>query len=128
LTGAGLDLLLRPRRRATSQGVGEGRLWMEVKCTTLVCNGVARFPNPATARGTRHLRTLIDLVETGEEAAICFVAQRGDARAFRLLEEVDSLFAATLIDARAADVRVHAYRCRVTQRGVTLHEEIQILA
>ncbi len=116
--GGRLDLLLRREGR---------RLWMEVKCTTLVRNGVARFPDPATARGTRHLRTLIDLVEAGEEAAICFVAQRGDARAFRLLEDVDPLFAATLTEARVAGVQVRACRCRVTQRGVSLHEEIPVL-
>jgi sugar fermentation stimulation protein A len=97
--GGRLDLLLRREGR---------RLWMEVKCTTL-------------------LRTLIDLVEAGEEAAICFVAQRGDARAFRLLEDVDPLFAATLTEARVAGVQVRACRCRVTQRGVSLHEEIPVL-
>lgn len=125
--GGRLDLLLvrGASRGATSQS--EHRLWMEVKCTTLVRNGVARFPDPATVRGARHLRTLIDLARSGEQAAICFVAQRGDAKAFRPLADIDRLFVETLAEARAAGVRAHAYRCRVTQRGIWLHEEIPIL-
>jgi len=116
--GGRLDLLLRR---------GDRLRYVEVKCTTLVRNRVARFPNPATARGTRHLRTLIDLVRDGHEAAVCFVAQRTDARAFRTLPEVDPDFATALREARAAGVRAHAYRSRVTARGIWLHEEIPIL-
>jgi len=116
--GGRLDLLLRR---------GERRLWMEVKCTTLARNGELRFPDPATARGTRHLRTLIDLVKSGEQAAICFVGQRGDARAFRPLADIDSLFVETLAEARSVGVRAYAFRCRVTQRGVWVHEEIPLL-
>ncbi len=103
------------------------RLWMEVKCTTLVRNGVARFPDPATARGERHLRLLIRLVEQGAEAAICFVAQRPDARAFRTLADVDPKLSAALADARAAGVRCHAYRCSVSRRGIWLAGEIPVL-
>lgn len=113
-----LDLLLRR---------GQRRLWMEVKCTTLVRNGVARFPDPATARGVRHLRTLTALARDGEASAICFVAQRSDARAFKPLDSVDPALTAALAGARAAGVRCHAYRCRVTHRGVWLWEEIPVL-
>jgi sugar fermentation stimulation protein A len=126
--GGRLDLLLSPRRGAASQAKqSDHRRYVEVKCTTLVRNGVARFPNPATARGTRHLHTLIDLVREGHEAAICFVAQRSDARAFQTLPDVDPDFAATLAEARAAGVLCHAYRARVTQTAVWLHEQIPIL-
>lgn len=116
--GGRLDLLLTR---------GGRRLWMEVKCTTLARNGEVRFPDPATARGTRHLRTLIDLVQLGDDAAICFVGQRGDARAFRALADVDPLFVETLAAARTAGVRAYAYRCRVTQRGVWLRDEVPLL-
>lgn len=45
--GGRLDLLLRPRRGVASRGVGEGRLWVEVKCTTMVRNAPAsRTPPP----------------------------------------------------------------------------------
>jgi sugar fermentation stimulation protein A len=118
IDGGRLDLLLQR---------GERRLWMEVKCTTLVRNGVARFPNPATARGARHVRALTALARSGEDAAICFVAQRSDARAFRTLEDVDPDFVAALEQARAAGVRCHAYRARVSQRAVTLLDEIPVL-
>lgn len=113
-----LDLLLRRGRR---------RLWLEVKCTTLVRGGIARFPDPATARGVRHLEALRERVSAGDEAAICFVAQRADARAFRTLPTVAPAFSAALARARAAGVRCHAYRCHVTLQGATLWEAIPVL-
>lgn len=116
--GGRLDLLLRR---------GGDRLWMEVKCTTLVVNGVARFPDPATARGARHLRALTEIARAGEAAAICFVAQRPDARAFRTLDAVDPAFSSALREARAAGVRCRAYRCAVGQRRLRLAGLIPIL-
>jgi sugar fermentation stimulation protein A len=116
--GGRLDLLLRR---------GGRRLWLEAKCTTLVVNGVARFPNPATERGRRHLRTLTEMVRAGEQAAVCFVAQRSDGRRFGTLPRVDPEFADLLAEARAAGVRCHAYRCRVSPRGVRLWDEIPVL-
>lgn len=116
--GGRLDLLLTREDR---------RLWMEVKCTTLVRNGIARFPDPATARGARHLRTLAQLARQGEEAAVCFMAQRPDARALCTLASVDPRLTAALADARAAGVRCHAYRCRVSRRGIWLAREIPVL-
>ncbi len=127
IDGGRLDLLLSRGAASRNGSRGARRLWMEVKCTTLARNGEVRFPDPATARGTRHLRTLIHLVRSGDEAAICFVGQRGDAKAFRPLADIDPLFVETLAEARAAGVRAHAYRCRVTQRGVWLHEEVPLL-
>ncbi len=118
VAGGRLDLLLRR---------GPDRLWMEVKCTTLVRNRVARFPDPATARGRRHLEELIKLARAGEGAAIIFVAQRSDARTFRTLPGVDPELTALLAEARAAGVRCRAYRARVTQRGVWLGDEIPVL-
>lgn len=113
-----LDLLLVRNGR---------RLWVETKCTTLVRNGVARFPDPATERGRRHLERLISLVRAGEEAALCFVVQRADAHAYRTLDGIDPAFTATLQRARAAGVRCHAYRCFVSRRRTWILDEIPIL-
>ncbi len=118
--GGRLDLLLR--ESATGRP-----LWLEAKCTTLVTNRVARFPKPATPRGRRHLRSLTELARAGERTAVCFVAQRSDAHAFRTLDQVDPEFTQLLAEARAAGVRCHAYRSRVTQRGIWLWDEIPIL-
>jgi len=89
--GGRLDALLRR---------GRERRWVETKCTTLVRNGLARFPDPATARGRRHLETLAGLAGAGDGAAVVFVAQLGDARAFRTLDDLDPAFTAALDRAR----------------------------
>ena len=62
---------------------GAPRLLVEAKSVTLVREGVGLFPDAPTARGTRHLRELIDVVRGGGRGAVVFVVQRDDARVVR---------------------------------------------
>jgi sugar fermentation stimulation protein A len=91
------------------------RLALEVKSVTLVENGVALFPDAVTARGARHVRELGDLARRdGWEAAVLFVLQRDDAHRIEAARSIDPAFATALAEARAAGLRVHGRRCRVT--------------
>ncbi len=105
------------------------RLALEVKSVTLVVDGVAKFPDAVTARGTRHMRGLAALAQTpGWHAAVLFVAQRADVAAVTAAPEIDPAFAAALAAARAAGVRVLARRCRVGLAGVGLAEVVPVVA
>jgi sugar fermentation stimulation protein A len=106
---------------------GEGGLCLlETKSVTLVEAGLALFPDAPTLRGVRHLRTLVGARAEGRHAAVVFVVQRGDARAFACNEPADPLFARTLREAAAAGVRVYAYRYRVTPQEIRLAEQIPV--
>lgn len=102
------------------------RLWVETKSVTLVEDGVARFPDAPTARGTRHLRELMAAVEAGDRAAAVFVVQRPDAVAFAPHTAADPAFGATLLAVSAAGVQVLAYRCQVTPEGAAISGEIPV--
>ena len=104
----------------------EGVCWVETKSVTLVADGVARFPDAPTARGSRHLRELLAIVQQGQRAAVAFIVQREDACAFAPAASVDPLFAQTLAQAASAGVEVWAYVCRVTMTDILLDHAIPI--
>lgn len=112
------DLLLGGRGR---------RLLLEVKSATLVEGGVALFPDAPTERGRRHLEKLIAARRRGFDAGVLFVIQRPDARALSPHWEADPQFARALCRAAEAGVRVLAYRCRVTTRGVALTRAVPVI-
>jgi sugar fermentation stimulation protein A len=103
-----------------------GRLWVETKSVTLVEDGIARFPDAPTQRGRRHLEAMVHAVERGDEAAVLFVVQRPDARAFEPHTEADPDFARALRQALLTGVRVLACRCRVTEDEISLDAFIPV--
>jgi sugar fermentation stimulation protein A len=103
-----------------------GRCWVETKSVTLVEKGIARFPDAPTERGQRHLRAMVCAVEQGDQAAVLFVVQRPDARAFGPHAEADPDFAQALRQALAAGVAVLACRCHVSEEEITLDEFIPV--
>ena len=108
-----LDFKLEhPRRRD---------LFVEVKSVTLVVDGVGRFPDAPTQRGTRHVRSLEAMVRDGGRAMLLFIAQRADVRSVEAAMEIDPAFAAALADARSAGVELRAARFRLSADGRARH-------
>ena len=103
-----------------------GTCWVEAKSVTLVDPGVARFPDAPTARGVRHLRELSAAVRRGERAAVAFVVQRPDARRFAPHDRADPAFGAALREAAAAGVGVYAWACTVSQREITIADQLVV--
>jgi sugar fermentation stimulation protein A len=112
-----LDLLLeRP----------SGRCYIETKSVTLVERGLGLFPDAPTTRGVKHLHSLEQAIVSGSRAAVVFVVQREDATAFSTNDAADPEFSLALREAMARGVEAYAYRCRVTEREITLSEELPI--
>ena len=108
--------------------LGNGGLcYVEVKSVTLVEDGVGLFPDAPTTRGARHMEALMEAKEQGHRAAVIFVVQREDARAFAPNVPADPLFAETLRRANAAGVEVYAYRCRVSTEEVAMTDSLPVL-
>ncbi len=104
-----------------------GVCWLEVKSVTLVEAAVAQFPDAPTERGSRHLRELVAAREAGGVAAVAFIVQRDDARAFRPRDETDPVFGNTLRAAHRAGVDVFAVSCRVSHQSVTLAAPLTVV-
>jgi len=75
---------------------GKHQCYVEVKNVTLGEKGVAYFPDAVTERGTKHLRTLLNLKRKGYRSVMCFVIQREDCELFRPADDIDSVYGKTL--------------------------------
>ncbi len=106
---------------ALEGGSEGGRYFIEAKSVTLVEKGVALFPDAPTQRGRRHLGELVRATGEGHQAAVVFVVQRDDAVSFSPHEKADPAFGQALREAAQAGVEVYAYKCRVSEREVTLN-------
>lgn len=99
---------------------------LEVKGVTLEKDGVCAFPDAPTQRGARHLQGLRRAVEEGFDAYVLFVIQMADVAYFRPHSETDPAFAAALVDAAAAGVRILAYDCAVTETTMALRKPVEV--
>jgi len=104
-----------------------GECYVEVKSVTLLEGTTARFPDAVTGRGQRHMQELMRAVEAGHRAAVVFVVQRSEARAFSPADGIDPLYGAWLRRAAARGVEVLAYRARVSARSIRIAERVPCL-
>jgi len=113
-----IDLLL--------EDSGKGLCYVEVKSVTLVQEGQARFPDAVSARGTKHLRELMAMVEAGHRAVIFYCIQRGDATSFVSADDIDLEYGATLWEAVAACVEALAYEAMVTIEAIEVSKRVPV--
>ena len=102
--------------------------YLEVKnVTAAVSGGVALFPDAVSTRGTRHLRELMRVVDSGARAALCFCVQRGDVGEVRPADDIDPEYGRALREAIAGGVEVLAYRARVSPREIRLQRPLPVV-
>ena len=118
-----LDFLLEAAAPADRP---DGGCYLETKSATLVVDGVAMFPDAPTARGVKHLHSLMAARAAGYRAAVVFVVQRSDAGAFAPHDAADPLLGAALREAVAGGVAVYAYRCRVDETAIALADALPV--
>jgi sugar fermentation stimulation protein A len=106
------------------------RTFVEVKSVTLRDRAGARralFPDAVTARGTRHLRGLMELQRRGERAALLFLLCRSDCDEVAPADLIDPVYGATLRRAFDAGVEVLAVRARIRQRGLGIDGPVPVV-
>jgi sugar fermentation stimulation protein A len=94
--------------------------YVEVKSVTLARGEAAEFPDSVTARGTRHLRELVEMRRQGARSVMLFLAQRQVCRSFAVAGDIDPAYAAALAAASGAGVEILAFGCRVSPQGIEL--------
>ncbi len=97
-----------------------------VKNVTARGGDLAIFPDAVIARGTKHLRELIQVVKEGGRGVIFFCVQREDVTGFRPAHEIDPVYAETLKQAIAAGVEALAWAARLTPEAVVLRQPLSI--
>jgi len=108
---------------------GQPDLYIEVKNCHLLRreNGIAEFPDCVTARGLKHLRELVRMVEAGERAMLVFIVQRGDATAVQAAADLDPKYAEGLTWAAENGVERRAVVCDISPTAIVPREPVPVL-
>ncbi|MCW5850290.1 MAG: DNA/RNA nuclease SfsA [Anaerolineae bacterium] len=99
---------------------------VEVKSSTLVEDGLARWPDSPSLRGQRHVRELAWAAAEGYRAAVVWIVQRPDATRLMPHAGIDPAFAAALRQVVGQGVEAYAYTCDVTRETVEVAQEIPV--
>ncbi len=103
-----------------------GKCYVEVKNVTMAKGETAMFPDAVTARGTKHLHELMQMVAEGHRAVMFYLVQREDCRHFMPAAHIDPVYAATLAQARSAGVETICYSCNISPDGIWVARPIPI--
>lgn len=106
---------------------GGQRIFAEVKGCTLEEDGVCRFPDAPTERGTKHVRELVACQKEGYQAWLCIVVQMEGMKEFRPNDRTDPDFGQALREAAAAGIHVRAYECHVEPDSLQITGEIPVV-
>lgn len=99
-----------------------GKCFVEVKNVTMKDGKYAIFPDAVTKRGTKHLRTLMQIKEEGMRAVMLYVIQRMDVEKFAPAWNIDETYARTLVEAVEKGVEVIPLQVNVSPEGVFEHK------
>ena len=91
----------------------EKRFFIEVKGVTLENDGIAKFPDAPTERGSKHLSELVHAKENGYDSYVIFVIQMRGCYTFLPNGETDPEFAKQLQFAADHGVKILAIDCEV---------------
>jgi len=98
--------------------------YIEVKSVTMKRDdcvpGKVEFPDGITARGTKHLLELSNMVAKGHRAIMFYLVQRYDCNIFSIASDIDSKYYTTLLKAKENGVEIMCYSCEVTPLGIEL--------
>ena len=101
------------------------KCYVEVKNVTLLRQeGIAEFPDAVTARGTKHLNELSDMVAQGHRAVMFYLVQRDDSTTFKIASDIDPTYADALKKARTAGVELLCYDCSLSAEEITVNSPI----
>ncbi|HHV27793.1 DNA/RNA nuclease SfsA [Anaerosalibacter bizertensis] len=101
--------------------------FIEVKGVTLENNGLSLFPDAPTERGTKHIKEMIKVVESGLKGYIFFLIQMENIKYFTPNTSMDEKFSNALIEANKKGVNILAYNSIVKEDSIKINEKIEVL-
>ena len=104
------------------------KIFVEVKNVTLFRNkDTAEFPDAPTARGIKHLLTLIDAIKKSYTAYLIFLVQIQNMEYFKIAKNIDEEYHRNYIAAKKAGVNFLAYRCKISPKEILIEKKLKIL-
>ena len=102
--------------------------FVEVKNVTLFRDKeTAEFPDAPTARGTKHLLTLIDAIKKSYKTYLIFLVQIQNMKYFKIAKDIDKEYYNTYLIAKKAGVNFLAYRCDISSKRIFIDKKLKII-
>ena len=102
--------------------------FVEVKNVTLFRNeNTAEFPDAITARGSKHLLTLIDAIKKGYKTYLLFLVQIQNMENFKIAKDIDPEYYKNYLLAKKAGVNFLAYRCNISSKKIFIDKKLKII-
>ena len=67
------------------------------------------------------------MVKNGHRAVMFYLVQRGDCGAFNIADDIDPLYAETLVKAKNAGVELLCYDCELTTKEININKPLDIM-
>ncbi len=100
---------------------------VEVKSVTLALGeGIGAFPDAVSARGQKHLRELIEVVENGRRACLLFCVMHSGIEQVRPADEIDAEYGRLLREAAARGVDVLAWSVWPQPQGMEVRGALPV--
>ena len=104
------------------------KMFVEVKNVTLFRNkDTAEFPDSPTARGTKHLLTLIDAIKKSYKTYLIFLVQIQNMKYFKIAKDIDEEYYKNYLIAKKAGVNFLAYRCDISSKKIFIDKKLKII-
>jgi sugar fermentation stimulation protein A len=104
------------------------KTFVEVKNVTLFRNkDTAEFPDAPTARGTKHLLTLIDAIKKSYKTYLIFLVQIQNMKYFKIAKDIDEEYYKNYLIAKKAGVNFLAYRCDISSKRIFIDKKLKII-
>ena len=104
------------------------KIFVEVKNVTLFREGkTAEFPDAVTARGSKHLKTLIEAVKKGYKSYLLFLVQIEGVNNFKIAKDIDKEYYENYLLAKKAGVIFLAYQCKISSKEIKIDKKIKII-
>jgi len=102
------------------------KFYLEVKSVTYVNQGIAKFPDAVTLRGTNHVKLLTKLKKDDIDTGIIFVCQRPDAEIFTPMWERDKNFSEALKHAKNIGVKIWCITLNIGLKEIKYFKQIPV--
>ncbi len=104
------------------------KTFVEVKNVTLFRNkDTAEFPDAPTARGIKHLLTLIDAIKKSYKTYLIFLVQIQNMKYFKIAKDIDEEYYKNYLIAKKAGVNFLAYRCDISSKKIFIDKKLKII-
>ena len=104
------------------------KTFVEVKNVTLFRNkDTAEFPDAPTARGIKHLLTLIDAIKKSYKTYLIFLVQIQNMKYFKIANDIDEEYYKNYKKAKKAGVNFLAYSCDISSKKILIDKKLKIL-